>query len=237
MNARSVVSAVAGVCLIALAAPPTAAVVNYPDMPGVNPGEVDFLQLSESSVTDPEPLYGTPVRAGNLLSFPLLSFQSASTGGAADTTSGQFQMRIRAAAGTFLDGITILEFGDYALTGTGSPATSATVNGSVAVTDLDPGLSGIIPAVLTVAPPPPYALPADSAGSFSGLVQVDLTGLGIREVMLTFNNNLQTTSEPDTSAVVAKGRDGAPGIVTIVPEPITAVLLTLGGVVLIRRRR
>jgi len=209
--------------------------VDYGDYVGLNPGEVDFLGLKESSITDAVPLYGTPTRVGNgLVFFPTL-FRSRSENGAADTTSGTLTMRIRADAGFFLEVITIKENGEYELTGIGTPSTSATINGLCTITDVSPGTHGFFSDSLHVTPAPVYSLPTHSTDPFLATAQIDLTGLQITEVMLNFNNNLQTTSEQGTISQIEKQY-----IEIFVPEPATIGLLLVAATVLyrpLRRRR
>jgi len=211
-----------------------AAPVLYGDYIGLNPGDVDFLQVREDSITDPVPLFEAPIFLPNKLIFTPISFASFSANGSADTTSGTLQMRIRADAGTFLTTIEIRETGNYSLVpvGLGSPATSATINGLLTLTDIDPGVGGVLTDPIDVTPAAPYVLPGDSVGEFIAITSIDLTGMGIRQVILNFNNNLQTSSEMGTTAFIQKTN-----ITIITPEPASLTLLAVGGLLLIRRRR
>lgn len=206
--------------------------VDYGDFVGINPGQVDFLGVTESSITDAVALYGAPTRLGNGLVFFPAAFRSRSENGAADTTSGTLTMRIRADAGFFLEVITIKENGGYELTGVGTPSTSATINGLCTITDVSPATHGFFSDSLYVTPAPVYSLPTHSDDEFVSTALIDLTGLQITEVMLNFNNNLQTTAEQGTTSEIEKRY-----VEIFVPEPATIGLLLAAAAALCRRLR
>jgi hypothetical protein len=203
----------------------------YGNFLAATPGEPDFLQVLESSVTDAVPLYGPPSLVGSGLVFFPASFASSSASGGADTTSGTLRMRIHADAGFFLQVITIVESGAYRFAGNGTPATSATINGLLTITDVSPGTHATLTDTLTVLPAPVYKQPGNLAGDFTAITHVDLTGLGISDVVLNFNDNLQTTSQIGTTAFIEKKQ-----INIYTPEPTTLGLL-LAGVFTLRGRR
>ncbi len=209
-----------------------AAPIDYGDFIGMNPGEVDFLMVRENSITDPTPLFDAPVRVGNRLVFTPLTFASFAANGSADATVGTLSMRIRAEVGQFLKEIIIRETGDASLLGIGNAATAATINGLMTLTDINPGTHNTFTDQLESNPAAPYRLPNDSFVEFVAETVIDLTGLNIREVILNFNNILQTTSQPGTTSFIQKKT-----ITIIVPEPASLALLCMGSVVLLRRSR
>ncbi|HWL95294.1 MAG TPA: PEP-CTERM sorting domain-containing protein [Phycisphaerae bacterium] len=210
----------------------SAAPINYGDFVGLNPGEVDFLQVTENSITDPTPLYDAPTRVGDRLIFNPTGFASFAANGSADTTSGSLRMRIRADVGEFLKEILIVETGDTTLLGLGGFATASTINGLMVVTDINPGTHVTQTDAMNVIPPAPYRLPADSFVEFTTETVIDLTGLNIVEVILNFNNNLQTTSQPGTTSFIQKKT-----IEIIVPEPGTLGLLGMAAIFVLKRSR
>ena len=215
--------------------------INYGDFMGT---DYAFESVREASATDPypanDPLFGAPFVDGNRLIFSPFTnglFTSFASNGNADTTSGTLSMIVRAVNVPFLTKIIIHETGDYSLLGAGTPATSATINGLLAVTEIEPGSSPTMTAPLTVNPAAPYQLVAPAtSGDFTASTELDLTGLGISEIILVFNNTLQTTSETTptsgTTAFIQKKT-----IIIEVPEPATAGLLAFSGVAILLRRR
>jgi hypothetical protein len=197
--------------------------VSYGDFLGSNPGDPDFLQVMERTITDSAPLYGSPTRVGNSLFFFPATFASASSSGGADTTSGTITLRLRAQTGFFLEVITIVESGGFHFTGSGSSATSATINGLLTLTDIAPGTHSTLTGTLAATPPPIYTLSAGESGEFTAVTHIDLTGMGITEAVLNLNNNLQTTSEAGTTATLEKKK-----VEIHTPEPATLGFLLIG---------
>jgi len=227
----------ASVCVVGVAALPAQAQVNYGDYLGSNPGDVDFLAISEDSATDPLPLFGAPTRVGNQLLFFPQTFQSSSADGATDTTAGTLAVTVRADAGYYLDMLVIEEYGDYSVAGVGTGATFADVTATLTATDISPGTNGVLVEAMALSPPSPYTLPGDSSGPFSGAAIIDLRGLGVTEVLVEFENVLLTSSELGTTAYIGKRVIGGPALgISVIPEPVSACVLVLGGVVLLRRR-
>jgi hypothetical protein len=223
MHARFCGVLLLSILVLASAKPTLGNSISYGNFPGPNLGDPDFLQVLESSITDPAPLYGPPALLGGGLAFFPSSFLSSAATGGADTTSGTLRMRIRADAGFFLQVITIVESGGYQFAGNGTQATSATINGLLTVTDISPGTHITLTNALTVLPQPVYKQPGNMTGNFTAMSHVDLTGLGISEVVLNFNDNLQTTSQIGTTAFIEKKQ-----IHIYTPEPTTLGLLLTG---------
>ena len=89
--------------------------INYGDFSGTT---VMYLDVTESSATDPTQLYGAPYVTGNSLNFDPVSFNSFSTGGSVvDITDGTLSLGIKALSGESIPIVQISEAGDYTLTG------------------------------------------------------------------------------------------------------------------------
>lgn len=221
-----------------------AAPINYGNfLVPVPPAFVAFTNVTESSGTDPVPLYGPPAPYPVGLSFNPAGFVASAAGGAADITDGQLNFSVLGAAltptvGVGIAGISLLEGGDFSLVGLGTAATSVFAGASmrVNVTEID----GI-----PVAPIPLFA-----NGGFAtnlllspGLVQPWQAGvsvpisaqlavlgvpfnIGATKVDVVIDNVLIALSEPATAALIAKkffSIDVIPDPHPF-PEPSSAVL-------------
>jgi hypothetical protein len=232
MILRSLAALLSAVCILGLCVVPAAADSHaYGNLMGTDVGEVDFINITESSDTDPVPLFGPPTRSGNRLFFTPTNFTSAAEDGASDTTAGIMSMSVVADEGYYLAQITIMEMGDYLLTGIGSEATFADVSATLTV---DPGN---MVAGMGFTPSPPFVLP--DSGSYDGTVTIDLSGLNLTQIDLTFDNVLQTGSEAGTAASIQKNIGVLPSLdVTVIPEPGCLCLLAVGACLhLLRRKR
>ena len=93
-----------------------AAIITYapPALPGTN---LSYIAVSESSGTDPVPLYGAPTVSGNNLVFSNMNFTASSVNGApTDFTDGQVNITMLANPGSFIQSIQWNENGDYNVT-------------------------------------------------------------------------------------------------------------------------
>ncbi|HBS28474.1 MAG TPA: hypothetical protein DEB06_03260 [Phycisphaerales bacterium] len=229
----------AAIGAIALCASSASALVfpygNFPGA-GTNP---DFVSVQEdTNAPGPNPaaaLFGAPIRVGNSLLFFPTQYSSESTNGGADTTSSTLSMFIFAKPGQFLKSFTIRERGDWTLTGIGTAATQANINGALFITDIGGG-GGFWQDVMTVNPPMPQT-GSPSFGIWESAVTIDLTGLGVTSVQLQFNNNLQTSSEPGTTAFIQKKVINGPSVQIEIPAPAGVSVLALMGLAGARRRR
>ncbi len=147
-------------------------------------------------------------------------------------------MIIQSDPNTFLTQLSIIEFGDYSLAGSGNSGTQAKISGSMFITDQTPGHIPTVKTVsLTASPKGTFTLPSDSSGSWSASLNLDLTGYEISKVMFQFNNTLQSTSQSGTTSFIEKKVVGGPSIgVMVIPEPATLCLVAVGGLGLLRRR-
>ncbi len=215
----------------------SASLINHGDFLGANVGDADFLQVTEDTGAEPGALFGAPIHVNNKLLFLPTAFAATASNGNSDSTTGILTMTIVADAGYYLDSISLGEVGDYTLLGLGTPATYLDVTGDLTVTDLSPGTHGGTTGAMTVSPMPPFFLPTDSFGEFTGSAMVNLSGLQITEVTLEFVNTLGADSEIGTTSFIQKKTIDIEVTSVPVPEPASAALVGIGLLVLTRRKR
>lgn len=243
--------------LLAITSGAHAAIINYGDYNGAT---VKFVGVQESSGTDPLPLFGAPVVAGDTIDFDPVSFNSFSTGaGGVDITDGTLSFKLQALTGSVIDILRLQEQGDVTLAGFGGAGTTATVRTNVFINILAVDGVAITPVNVTgglVFSPSggSYDLATDGGGGpfyndiWNGVFDFDLTQAlvdnnvpfinGATLISVTFDNTLVTTSQAGTSAFIAK-KDVQGITFTVVPEASSVVMMSLAacGVLFIRSSR
>jgi len=225
-----------------------AASISYGNVGPVPPG-VTFLNVTESSGTDPVPLYGAPSPFPVGLTFsPSPSFAASSAGGGADLTDGQLNFSIMSPGVT---SVSLSEGGEFALTGIGTPATQVLASASLRVTVTE--LNGVNVAPITlplsnasvgfnlIANPgtmQPWSL--GTTVNVAGLLtSLGFGGQNATKVDVVIDNQLGAVSELASAASITKTRFGI--TTEVVPEPSTLAMAGLGlcglGAVAARRRR
>lgn len=234
-----------GLALVGLVcASARAASINYGTFGPVPPG-VMFVGVTESSATDPVPLYGPPTPFATGLDFDPQAFAAISAGGGADLTDGQVNFTVMGNVNlpnvVGIDAISLFEAGDYTLAGFGgTPATSVSAGAIMraTVTHINgaPVLGGpinLIPVNGSVG----FSMPGVAITQPWGLglfldVGAQLAGLGYgpnqraTKVEIVINNQLTAFSQPGTAAFIAK-KEFRIDIVPdpgIVPEPASMAL-------------
>jgi hypothetical protein len=215
-----------GLALVGLFSAATqAASINYGNFGPVPPG-ASFLGVTESSGTDPVPIYGPPTAFSVGLDFNPTTFTASSVGGGADLTDGQLNYTIDSALP--ITALSLFERGDFTLAGVGTAATQVQAGAVLLATVTE--INGVAVA--------PINLPAVNGGvSFNlaanpGLVQPWSLGLnlpvgvaGATRIDVVINNALVAASEAGGIAFIAKKDFIVRG--EIVPEPATFAMLGL----------
>lgn len=222
-----------------------AAAINYGNSAVIPPG-VTFLSVTESSGTDPVPLYGPPAYYTTGMNFTPTGFVASATGGASDVTDGQLNFTISGSPSVGISGLNLFEAGDYTLTGAGTAATQALSGAIIRVTVTE--IDGVPVAPINLAP-------VNGSVGFNllanpGVVQPWSLGLGFNissqlspgfvvgatKVEVAINNQLLALSESGTVAFIAK-KEFQLGVDTVVPEPTGVSLTVLVGAAALSTRR
>lgn len=214
-----------------------------------------FLDVAEdgivvSGVT--EPLYGSPTPAGNSLLFNPVSFGAYAAGLDSNTLDGRLEAEIEADAGYGLDGIAIIEGGDYSFIGIGTSNTSVAANLSVFITILEVNgqpITNPLNPLYTIDFTQNLFSANLSEGIlddfWSGEVFSDFYGHvgeeeAITKISVVIDNTLNATSEVETEAYIGKKQFQLRAFMSTasyVPEPSTIVLIGLGALSLLFFRR
>jgi len=206
------------ICALASAVASTtagAAAINYGNFQAL---PLTFNSVIESSGTDAVPLFGSPTAFSVGLDFDPGSFTANATSGQADITDGQLNFRIES-TGPVSYGfrqISIDEFGDYTLVGSGAAGTSVTGGVRLFATVREVNEIAITPFTVSVTN---YFTDDLSSGSkilstWSNNVFLDLgsalmsRGFGNADVVtladMVLDNSLIAISELSSVAFIAK---------------------------------
>jgi len=254
---RSLAAAIA-ISLSGFALTARSAIFSYAPPPLIG-AQVTYPSVSESSVTNSNPLYGAPTVSGNNLIFSNLNFAAVSTDGtpALDFVDGQINFTLQSDPGSFLQTLDLTEFGDYNVSAT--PANPAAVNfaeayeNAVQITVLaidgvplgTPEINNTSDVMMISPDGGDYETGVTpSTGSFNGAADANLAALfgsdEITEIAISFDNQLAAESETGGIADIAKkGFDITPGVTTgpAVPEPSAATLALVAIGMGLKRRR
>lgn len=232
-----------------LASPAVAAPINYGDFSGLT---VDYLQVTENSITDPVPLFGAPTVVDDSLVFTPLGFGASSSGGGLDITDGLVTTVVMATGGAPIVQVNLHEFGDYTLFGVGTAATQVAAATPAFLTILQVNNADITPLNINA-----NAVMSPSGGTFNlvaepgvgmlweGNLSFDVPAIlaansisgNATKAILTLNNTLIAASQAGSIAFIQKK-----GVIisVLVPEPSTVAMSIMGFVALvgygIRRR-
>lgn len=217
-----------------------AATINYGNFGPVPPG-VTFQQVTESSGTDPVPLFGPPDPFSIGLDFDPTSFVATANGGAGDITDGQLNFGISAPV-VGISSVSLFESGDFALSGVGTAATQAQAGAFMSITVTHVNGAPVVPFNL----PPSNASVGFNLLANPGINQPWSLGLTApinlpqgqiaTRVEVVIDNTLIALSEPGTIAFIAK-KDFRISTTPNIPEPATLMLTGLAGVISLAFRR
>lgn len=174
-------------------------------------------------------LFGDPVVIGSQFIFSPSNFRALSSNGVAQTTADRLFVTIDLAPGYTIQNITLSENGDYSILGTGTVQAS----GFMFITDLNNG--NVATGTMSTTPTFPLSTTSSAFGLWSGVLTVPLPN-GATRVTIVVNNILQAISGANSTAYIEK-KTGGITIDIVVPEPASLSMLTLGGLLLGRRRR
>ncbi len=145
--ARNLGVALAAVAFCGVASSSLAAIL-HGDFSDIPPGAVMYLDVEESSATDPIPpaRYGTPTVVVNTLDFDPMNFEASATAGDSDLFDGQLNFSFMTIPNNGLTSLTIAEGGTFSLLGSGTSVTSvaAGIYVDVEITHVD-GLQLVTP--------------------------------------------------------------------------------------------
>ena len=254
MTQTATLFSVAAFCAL-LVSPVQAASINYGDFEDfVGGGVIEYQDVTESSATDPVPLFGVPDVTVNDLDFDPAAFGSSSGGSSVDITDGQLNFNFELLAGAGLTSLIIDEGGDFTLFGGGSAVTSVAYGlfAEVTVTEVDGvavtpfTVTGTVDGTEDLVSSPGLNQPW-SLGLFldlgAALVANGHAGFseGVTAGEFVLDDTLVSTSEAGTLAFIAKkdlqitpGGDLVPD--NNIPEPTALALALLGAAGLMARR-
>ena len=221
------------VAALAFNATARGATINYGDfnLPGIM-----FQQVTESSGTDPVPLYGPPSPFPIGLDFDPMNFTSSSAGGLADITDGQLNFTIMSLpGGPPINFVNLFEAGDYSMAGGGGNASTSVFAGAIiraTITQVN-GLPVVpinvppVSASFTDGLPPNQIAAPWSLGVGSNIAAALGPGQNATKVEVVINNSLVTTSQANTLAFIAKKEFR---IDTNIPEPSTLLISAVASI-------
>lgn len=224
--------AVAAVLILILGSAASAATVNYGDF--IVSGGV-YEDVTETSVTDPLPLYGPPITGGSSLTFNTSQFASSATNGDADVTLGKLEFTLQADQGLHVEAISVEELGDLLLLGADS---QVAISGTLTVRYFDSSTNSFVSLfdAFDVTPTMPVTGADTNSAVWQASASINLAQMGIQtdRVIVVLDNILATSAAPSGIAVIDKKAVTISAI--LAPEPGTLLLAACGTLMLARRR-
>jgi PEP-CTERM motif len=205
--------------------------INYGDF-GLIGGTA--LSVTESSATDPTPLFGPPTNVGNSLTFSTGPFTASQEGVGADNTAAQLSFVIQADPGLFIESISLEEIGDFLMLG---DTAMVTAGGTLVATILDPFIGGFVSDPIVIDPVVP--LTGTGSGIWSGLASVDITSYSATRVRIDLDNLLIASANAPADAAIIDKKALTVNVLFSenIPEPASAALMGMGLLAVLKRRR
>lgn len=189
--------------------------------------------LTESSATDPTPLFGDPVVVGDSLTFSTGPFAAAQAGVGSDITAGQLSFVIQADPGLFIESISLDEIGDFLMLGN---TAEVTAGGTLVATVLNPLIGGFVSNPIDFDPVMP--LTGTGSGIWSGSSTVILTQLDATRVRVDLDNVLIAKADVPADAAFIDKKALTVNVTfaeSNIPEPATLAVLGIGLLAVVRR--
>jgi len=213
--------------------------IHYGDFAGTN---LAFLDVTEDSATSDDPMFGKPKVSGDALLCVPQGVAAYSKTGGVDFRDGQLTTTLVADAGHGIHQLTLSEYGDYSLLGTGTAATEvyAGLVPTLSILEVDGEALGA-PIIVALSANANYDLASSKgiAQPWSLSVQFDIDDIladndieGTATLLtLTFDNTLFAASETNTVAFIAKKMVVIEPATSPVPEPSSVALLGIAAAV------
>lgn len=166
-------------------------------------------------------LFGDPILVGgNTLVFFPSTFRAESLDGEIASVSDKLEFELIAHPGFSIQNISITEYGDYGILGSGLVQVSGTLSAE------NPDTTDVSNSSLITDLP---AMPlADSSGQWQAWTQLDIIPTDWTRIKITLENNLLAASDSGSAAWIEKKVLGNAVAIRIIPEPATVAMLSIG---------
>jgi hypothetical protein len=169
-------------------------------------------------------LFGDPILVGgNTLVFFPSTFRAESLDREVTSVSDRLEFELIAHSGFSIQDISITEYGDYGISGSGL----IQVSGTLSTANLDSTTDTLSSSLIADLPARP---PADSSGQWQAWTQLDTVPADWTRIKITLENNLLAVSGSGSAAWIEKKVLGNAIAIQIIPEPATVAMLSIGAV-------
>ena len=172
MQTWKIATAVLAGCLVS-AASTQAASYTHPG-PFVTDGGV-YSDITETSITDAVPLFGSPtIMPNNLLLFEMTNYNATANDNSSDVTHGTLEFTFESDPGEYIQTIILSESGTYSVVGDGSASAAGTL--TIQYYDDVAGEFVILadPIQMSLFPETSFPVENESDGTWAGVALIDL---------------------------------------------------------------